>query len=101
MADAAWCCRHPLPDVLLAWEGEQHVVYFDPVSGDTHLIAALGAQLAEWLADGPRSRAALLALMQTAIDWDQPPSPESMEELLDHHLHRLAEIHLLAEEPAA
>jgi len=61
MPDPAWRCRQPIAEVLLAWEGEQHAVYFDPESGDTHLIAALGAQLAEWLAAGPLDRDQLLA----------------------------------------
>ncbi|WP_431259675.1 HPr-rel-A system PqqD family peptide chaperone [Roseateles chitinivorans] len=75
MAGAAWRCRQPLADVLLAWEGEQHAVYFDPDSGDTHLIAALGAQLAEWLAAEPLDRDQLLARLARDVDWDEPPRP--------------------------
>ncbi|WP_431101170.1 HPr-rel-A system PqqD family peptide chaperone [Roseateles noduli] len=95
MAGAAWRCRQPLDDVLLAWEGEQHAVYFDPDSGDTHLIAALGAQLAEWLAAEPLDRDQLLARLARDVDWDEPPTPEALSELLDLHLRRLADIHLL------
>ena len=100
MAGPAWHCRQSLNDVLLAWEGEQHAVYFDPESGDTHLIAALGAQLAEWLADGPLDRDQLLQRLAREVDWDEPPSPEALSEILALHLRRLAEIHLLSEDPA-
>jgi len=99
MAGAAWRCRPSLTDVLLAWDGEQHAVYFDPDTGDTHLIAALGAQLAEWLAAGPLDRDQLLQRLARDVDWDEPPAPEALTELLDLHLRRLAEIHLLAEGP--
>ena len=95
MAAAAWRCRQSLADVLLAWEGEQHAVYFDPDSGDTHLIAALGALLAEWLAAEPLDREQLLARLARDVDWDEPPTPEALAELLDLHLRRLADIHLL------
>ncbi|OWQ86337.1 hypothetical protein CDN99_21135 [Roseateles aquatilis] len=98
---ATWRCLHPIADVLLAWEGEQHAVFFDPRSGDTHLIAALGAQLAEWLADGPLTREDLLHRLATAVDWDEPPTPDMLADLLDLHLSRLADIQLLAEETAA
>ncbi|ANH69490.1 hypothetical protein ABE85_21375 [Mitsuaria sp. 7] len=95
MAGAAWRCRQPIAEVMLAWEGEQHAVYFDPDSGDTHLIAALGAQLAEWLAAEPLDRDQLLARLARDVDWDEPPAPEALAELLDLHLRRLAEVHLL------
>jgi PqqD family protein of HPr-rel-A system len=109
MAAAAWRCRQELADVLLAWEGEQHAVYFDPDSGDTHLIAALGAQLAEWLAAEPLDRDQLLARLARDVDWDEPPTDEALADLLELHLRRLADIHLLmradaadaVEEPAA
>lgn len=101
MTGPAWRCPLQLADVLLAWEGEQHAVFFDPASGDTHLIAALGAQLAEWLAAQPMDRDQLLARLATDIDWDEPPEPAQLGELLDSHLRRLADIHLLAQEPAA
>jgi PqqD family protein of HPr-rel-A system len=95
MAGAAWRCRQPIAEVLLAWEGEQHAVYFDPDSGDTHLIAALGAQLAEWLAAEPLDRDQLLTRLARDVDWDEPPTPEALAELLDLHLRRLADVHLL------
>lgn len=101
MAGPAWRCRPSLADVLQAWEGEQHAVYFDPVSGDTHLIAALGAQLAEWLTEAPLDRDQLLARLAHDVDWDERPAPDALAELLDLHLHRLTEIHLLVEEPIA
>ncbi|MBO9688395.1 HPr-rel-A system PqqD family peptide chaperone [Roseateles chitosanitabidus] len=101
MTSPAWRCPHPLSDVLLAWEGEQHAVFFDPVAGDTHLIAALGAQLAEWLAAEPLTRAQLLARLATEVEWDEPPAPDALAELLDLHLQRLADIHLLTREPVA
>ncbi|MDH0863732.1 HPr-rel-A system PqqD family peptide chaperone [Mitsuaria sp. GD03876] len=100
MPAPAWRCAQPLADVLLAWEGEQHAVYFDPASGDTHLIAALGAQLAEWLAAEPLDRDQLLRRLARDVDWDEPPAPDALAELLDLHLTRLAEIHLLSEAPA-
>jgi PqqD family protein of HPr-rel-A system len=87
--------------VLLAWEGEQHAVFFDPVGGDTHLIAALGAQLAEWLAAEPLDRDQLRHRLAHDIDWDQPPTPDALDDLLDLHLNRLIDIRLLAEEPRA
>lgn len=95
MPGTAWRCRQPIAEVLLAWEGEQHAVYFDPDSGDTHLIAALGAQLAEWLAVEPLDRDQLLARLRRDIDWDERPTPEALEDLLDLHLRRLADAHLL------
>jgi len=98
---ATWRCAHPLADVLRAWEGEQHAVFFNPASGDTHLIAALGAQLAEWLAAAPSTRQQLLERLARDVDWDEPPSPEALADLLDLHLHRLVEIELLVAETAA
>lgn len=101
MPGPAWHCRQPIEEVLLAWEGEQHAVYFDPDSGDTHLIAALGVQLAEWLAAGPLTHGQLLERLARDVDWDEPPTPDALSELLDLHLRRLAEIHLLAPVAAA
>ena len=100
MAGAAWRCRQSLADVLLAWEGEQHAVFFDPVSGDTHLIAALGAQLAEWLSEQPLTRDQLLRRLAQDVEWDETPTPDALTDLLDLHLSRLAEVHLLVELPA-
>ncbi|WP_431049640.1 HPr-rel-A system PqqD family peptide chaperone [Roseateles sp. L2-2] len=95
--------------MLLAWEGEQHAVFFNPESGDTHLIAALGVQLAEWLVDGPLRRDQLLTRLAREVDWDEIPTPEALAELLDLHLRRLVAIQLLtpvdvedlAQEPVA
>lgn len=101
MSASAWHCPHPLSDVLLAWEGEQHAVFFDPVSGDTHLIAALGAQLAEWLAAAPLTRDQLLARLAAEVDWDEPPEPAVLADMLDRHLARLADVHLLTQEQPA
>lgn len=100
MPGPVWHCRQPIQDVLLAWEGEQHAVFFDPVSGDTHLIAALGAQLAEWLAVEPMGRDQLLHRLTHDVDWDELPSPDELADLLNAHLRRLKEVHLLAESPA-
>ena len=100
MPGPVWHCRTPIHDVLLAWEGEQHAVFFDPVSGDTHLIAALGAQLAEWLSEQPLARDALLRRLAQAVEWDETPPPDALADLLDLHLSRLAEVHLLVEVPA-
>lgn len=100
MPGPVWHCRQPIQDVLLTWEGEQHAVFFDLETGDTHLIAALGAQLAEWLAVEPMDRDQLLHRLTHDVDWDEMPSPEALAELLNSHLHRLADIHLLAESPA-
>lgn len=99
MARVAWHCRQPLEDVLLAWEGEQHAVFFDAVSGDTHLIAALGTQLAEWLAAGPLDRDQLLHRLAHDVDWDEPLAPDALAALLELHLQRLSDIHLLVERP--
>lgn len=98
---AVWRCLQPLDRVLLAWEGEQHAVFYDPLTGDTHLIAALGLQLAEWLQDGPLPRQALRDRLAQDVDWDAPPSPEQLDDMLDLHLQRLSDIHLLAAEPSA
>lgn len=100
-ATARWRCPHVIDDVLLAWEGEQHVVFFSPDSGDTHLLATLAAQLAEWLAEAPLTRDQLLERLRTQVDWDELPPPDALAELLDHHLRRLAQIQLLTEEPRA
>jgi PqqD family protein of HPr-rel-A system len=101
MPGPVWHCRTPIQDVLLAWEGEQHAVFFDPVTGDTHLIAALGAQLAEWLAAEPLDHDQLLHRLAHDVDWDEPPSAEALNEMLHLHMGRLAEVHLLAQAPAA
>ena len=100
MPGSAWRCRQSGTDVLLAWEGEQHAVFFDPVSGDTHLIAALGAQLAEWLSDQPLDRDQLLLRLAQDVEWDEPPTPDALADLLDLHLSRLVDVHLLVELPA-
>jgi len=99
MPGPAWHCRQPIAEVLLAWEGEQHAVYFDPDSGDTHLIAALGVQLAEWLSAEALDRDQLLLRLARDVDWDEPLAPEALAELLDLHLRRLTDIHLLAPLP--
>lgn len=99
MPGQAWHCRQPIAEVLLAWEGEQHAVYFDPVRGDTHLIAALGVQLAEWLSAEALDRDQLLLRLVRDVDWDEPLAPETLAELLDLHLRRLTDIHLLAPWP--
>lgn len=98
-APGRWHCPHRLTDVLLAWEGEQHAVFFDPRSGDTHLIAALGAWLAEWLQSGPLTDAALAQRLLDELDGDLPDGL-SAPELLAQHLPRLADIGLLEEGPA-
>ena len=97
MAGAAWHCRPSLNDVLLAWEGEQHAVYFDPDTGDTHLIAALGAQLAEWLAAGPLDRDQLLQRLARDIDWDEPPMPDSTHARLEAEATKKASGRIAAE----
>lgn len=101
MPGPVWHCRHPIHNVLLAWEGEQHAVFFDPRSGDTHLIAAIGAQLAEWLAVQPLGRDQLLQRLTQDVEWDEPPAPGALADLLDLHLSRLADVHLLVELPAS
>ncbi|SEK79508.1 PqqD family protein, HPr-rel-A system [Roseateles sp. YR242] len=98
---ATWRCTHPLAEVLRAWEGEQQAVFFNPASGDTHLIAALGAQLAEWLSTVPLNRQQLLHRLAHEVDWDDMPGTEALADLLDLHLRRLVEIELLVEEPSA
>lgn len=96
MPGPVWHCRQPIHDVLLAWEGEQHAVFFDPVSGDTHLIGALGAQLAEWLSAEPLDRDQLLQRLAHDVDWDERPAADALADLLDQHLQRLSDAHLLA-----
>ncbi|WAC73847.1 HPr-rel-A system PqqD family peptide chaperone [Roseateles sp. SL47] len=98
---ATWRCAHRLNEVLRAWEGEQHAVFFNPASGDTHLVAALGAQLAEWLSAAPLTRTQLLHRLTHEVDWDEQPDPDALADLLDLHLRRLVDIELLLEEPAA
>jgi PqqD family protein of HPr-rel-A system len=98
---ATWRCAHRLHEVLRAWEGEQHAVFFNPASGDTHLVAALGAQLAEWLSAAPLTRTQLLHRLAHEVDWDEQPDPDALADLLDLHLRRLVDIELLLEEPAA
>lgn len=95
---ATWRCVHPESEVLRAWEGEQHAVFFNPASGDTHLIDALGAQLAQWLRDTPMAREQLLVRLTRDVDWDDTPSPEALADLLDLHLRRLVDIELLVQE---
>lgn len=99
MPGPVWHCRRPIADVLLAWEGEQHAVFFDALSGDTHLIAAVGAQLAEWLSAQPLDRDQLLRRLTQDVDWDEQPTPEALADMLDLHLRRLAEVNLLVEVP--
>jgi PqqD family protein of HPr-rel-A system len=102
MAPAAtWRCAHRVSEVLRAWEGEPHAVFFNPASGDTHLIAALGAQLAEWLQATPLTREQLLHRLTHDVDWDDTPTPEALADLLDLHLRRLVDIELLVQEHRA
>ncbi len=96
---ATWRCAHRVSEVLRAWEGEPQAVFFNPASGDTHLIAALGAQLAEWVQTTPLTRDQLLHRLTHDVDCDDTPSPEALADLLDLHLRRLEEIELLVREP--
>lgn len=45
--------------------GEASVIYFDPRSGDTHLINELAAFILQQLATGPLDTAALLARVRS------------------------------------
>jgi len=90
----AWRCAHKTKDVLLAWEGEQHVVFFNPNSGDTHLVSAFALLLTEMLAPEALSRAQIVANLTEGLETDV-----DLPALLDTHLPRLTTIGLLQEVP--
>lgn len=93
----SWRCTHDLNRVLQSWEGEQHAVFFDPATGDTHLIHVIGALLAELGSAGPQTEPALLAALAEAVDPVEAPDAAGLQELLRTHLHRLVVIGLLEE----
>ena len=93
-AHRAWHCAHPIDEVLLAWEGEQHAVFFNPVTGDTHLIGAMALLLLDMIGRVGQSREQLQALLHNEFEAEQVALPP---DLLNSHLQRLSDIGLLSE----
>lgn len=92
-------CGHSLEEIVLAWEGEAHVLLFDPASGDTHLLSSLAGLLLDLLEHQVRDLDALLAEVRNTLD---PDSAEiaRLPGLVQQHLDQLARLGLLDELPA-
>ena len=48
--------------------GEETVIYYDPGSGDTHLLTALAAFVVEQMREGPIDEPTLLARLRPHLD---------------------------------
>jgi PqqD family protein of HPr-rel-A system len=59
--------------------GESSVIYFDPHSGDTHLLSDFAAHLIREIAEAPMSTPELIERVAGQVDSD----PENQEENVD------------------
>lgn len=71
---------------------ENVCLVFDEASGSTHLLSAMAASILAWIADGGRSRDALLSALIQAFP-DQ--SVSSLEAHLDEVLSQFSGLQLL------
>jgi PqqD family protein of HPr-rel-A system len=80
--------------VLHYWDDEQHAVFFEPSSGDTHQVSALAVFLADALEAGPLGLDALFSAVGETLETQVDEDPR---ELLRRHLDRLVSLGLLQE----
>lgn len=89
----------PLEAWMQSWEGEDQLVFFDPRSGDTHLLSALAGLLLELLDQRTHDLDTLVAAVREALG----PSSEGADTLpaqLREHLRLLNRLSLVQELPA-
>ena len=89
----------PIETLMQSWENEEHVVFFDPRSGDTHLLSALAGLLLELLDQQTRDFDTLVAAVHEALG----PTPEHADALpaqVQAHLQLLSRLGLVQELPA-
>ena len=89
----------PIETLMQSWEGEEHVVFFDPSSGDTHLLSALAGLLLELLDHRTHELDTLVAAVREALG----PTPENADTLpaqVHEHLQLLSRLGLVQELPA-
>ncbi len=91
--------HQPIEEIVWTWEGEAHVVLFDPATGDPHLLSSLAGLLLELLDRRSSDFESLLREVRGTLDTDSPP-PSGLPGLVQEHLHRLARLGLLQEIPA-
>ena len=90
-----WRCAYPFSDkILLSWDDEQHAVFFDPATGDTHLVSSLAVLIADILGAASMDFDELLQGVRDSVETDVG---QDLEDTLHHHLRRLTAIGLLQE----
>ena len=89
----------PIEALMQSWEGEEHVVFFDPASGDTHLLSALAGLLLELLDHRTRDLDTLVAAVREALD-PTFGNADALPEQVREHLQLLSRLGLLQELPA-
>lgn len=89
-----WRCVARAQELLRCWDGEQHAVFFDPASGDTHLVSTLAGLLVDVVGDGSMDFEALLLELQDSLELAED---QALSSTLRTHLQRLTDIGLLQE----
>jgi len=84
-------------DLLRCWDGEQHAVFFDPASGDTHLVSVLAGLLIDVMGQDCMAFETLLDEVQDSLELAED---QDLSSTLRTHLQRLTDIGLLKEVPA-
>lgn len=85
--------------MVLAWEGEDHLVFFDALSGDTHLLSAFSLLLAEAMKDDSLTQAEILHKLLAHVGSDLSGEMDTAA-ILDIHIPRLAEVGFLLRQAA-
>ncbi|WP_077035094.1 HPr-rel-A system PqqD family peptide chaperone [Pelomonas sp. KK5] len=83
----------PVSTLMRAWDGETQVVFFDPHSGDTHLLSSLSGLLLELTEQRDQGFDELLA----AVNEPSGAAPGVLPDSLSEHLQRLTRLGLLRE----
>ncbi|MCV2350775.1 HPr-rel-A system PqqD family peptide chaperone [Paucibacter sp. Y2R2-4] len=83
--------------MVLAWEGEDHFVFFDASSGDTHLLSVFALLLAEVMEGDGLTQT---EIRQRLLDQADPEllSGADVSQVLEMHMPRLAEVGFLLEQ---
>lgn len=94
-----WRLPDRLKEMVLAWEGEDHFVFFEAKSGDTHLLSVFALLIAEVIDEASLTQAEILQKLLAQTD-PESMSEADVSEVLSTHIPRLTEVGFLLEQAA-